>query len=253
MQEDKMHYKKFLIFIIFIFGFLLLNGCCLIGLGIGAISDAHTPDSVFVKQKQWPVVKRGQRIKVKLKNGQQVIGKYLNFKRSLTRSYLTRYYSFMQSTHRQNQMPKPYEKIQVQTVDNKALEGMFLGVDQRNLNLLTTDLQSFRVLLINIKKITNNRRKTYQIKSINDIISMPNFPLYSEKEINKEPKLTILVNNEPKSFVPTQISKIEILPRKNGKLIGFLVGAAIDAVFVIFTINSMSHISMGGSLNLGPM
>ncbi len=248
-----MNYKKFLIFIVFIFGFLLLNGCCLIGLGIGAVSDAHTPDSVLVKQKQWPVVKRGQRIKVKLKNGQKVIGKYLSFKRSLTRPYLTHYYSFLQSTHRYNQMPKPYEKIQVQTVDNKTLEGMFLGVDQRNLNLLTEYLNSFRILLTDIKNITNEQGKIYQLETIREIISKPNFPLYSEKEIDKEAKLTILVNNEPKSFVPTQIRQVEILPRKNGKLTGFLVGAAIDVVFVIFTINSMSHVSMAGNLNLGTM
>ena len=248
-----MNYKKFLIFIIFIFGFLLLNGCCLIGLGIGAVSDAHIPDSVLVKQKQWPVVKRGQRIKVKLKNGQKVIGKYLSFKRLLTRPYLTHYYSFLQSTHRYNQMPMPYEKIQVQMVDNKTLEGMFLGVDQRNLNLLTEYLNSFRILLTDIKNITNEQGKIYQLETIREIISKPNFPLYSEKEIDKEAKLTILVNNEPKSFVPTQIRQIEILPRKNGKLTGFLVGAAIDAVFVIFTINSMSHIGMAGNLNLGPM
>lgn len=250
-----MKLKRYLIkmFLLVSFGLFYLNGCCLIGLGIGAASDAQKPDSVSVSKDRLAMIKPGERIRLTLKDGSRVTGTLVAYRKLLHRSYLRQYYTFRNSLQDPYRLPYIYETLKIQTSTGRHYEGAFLGFDRQRMYVLNKELKTRRISLSNIKEVDGMGGKTIKMDSIDKLFSRADFPFYSEKVSYPEPTVTVAVQNGSQKFPLNKINEITILPRKNGKLTGFLVGAVLDLGFTVLIINSLSHSSLIGNIDLGPM
>ena len=78
---------------LFVLAFLLfrLSGCSLIGLGIGALSDANTPDYTTIPGWEEGNIEPGTEIDILLNNGEQVSGTYIGLEHVLEEEYAEQY------------------------------------------------------------------------------------------------------------------------------------------------------------------
>ncbi len=247
--------KRYLIKMLLLAFFILfyMNGCCLIGLGIGAVSDAQKPDSVSISKDRLATIKPGARIRLTLKDGSRVTGTLVAYRKLLHRSYLRRYYSFRNSLGNQYRLPYIYETLKIQTNAGQHYEGAFLGFDQQGIYVLNKEQKTRHILLSEIREVDGMGGKTIKMDSIGKLFLRTDFPFYSAEVSYPEPFLTLAVQNGSQKFPLNKINRITVLPRKKGKLTGFLVGAVFDLGFTVLLINSLSHSSLIGNIDLGPM
>lgn len=250
-KGGKMNVKRFFIAALMLLPALYLHSCCLIGLGIGAISDAQKKDSLSVPMERLAAVKSGERILLVLNDGQRLKGKFIRFRRLLQRDYATRYFVFVRHRQLQSRVPRLYEDIGVFSAEAKQVSGRFLGFDKENLFLLKTDQTELQLPLTDVQKISAGGRRVFSLPTIRAVVQQADFPVFTEAYLDRQATLALMVDNNLRSFPAEAIERVNLLPRKNGKLIGFLIGAGLDAAFVIYTINQLSHMPLG--MNLGPL
>ncbi len=228
-----------------------LNGCSLVGLGLGAISDAQKKDSLVVRPEQWAQIEQGERIKVKLKHGQTLVGEFISFRRRVQRSYAERYNQFVHKKSIRTSLPTLYENLLIETSDKDLLYGKFLGFDSSGLFVLTRQQMCRHFTWKQVGVLMHGINPNFDLSAIRHLVLKSDFPRFTTVQIEKEPTLSLLTERTAQSFAAHEIEQVQLLPRKNGKLIGFLVGAAFDAGFIAYMYYQLTHMSF--SVNLGPL
>ncbi len=250
-KGGKMNVKRFFIAALMLLPALYLHSCCLIGLGIGAISDAQKKDSLVVRPEQWTQIEQGKRIKVKLKHGRVLVGKFISFRRRAQRSYAERYNQFVRNKSIRTSLPTMYENLLIETSDKDLLYGKFLGFDSSGLFVLSNHQSCHHFDWEQVAVLMHGINPNFDLPAIRSLVLKSDFPRFTTKQIEREPTLSLLAKRTPQSFAAHEIEQVQILPRKNGKLIGFIVGAVLDVSFIAYSFYQLSHMSL--NMNLGPM
>jgi len=77
-------------------GLCYMNGCSLIGLTIGAVSDASKPDSLTIPGWEIHIVKPGTKVNVLLKDGEKYSGEFARLERLSLEKYAEKYTSLQE-------------------------------------------------------------------------------------------------------------------------------------------------------------
>ncbi len=224
----------------------LLNGCSLIGLGIGAIADWNEPDFTPIKIEQLANLKRGETVTISLFNNESVAGKFLNFKPSLRKTYYFRYNHYLDTSRYGGKLPRNYERIVINKVNGEKTEYNFLGLNKKGLFGRDGNGEINFTRFNQIKFLSSGNSYIYYLKPIKKIIQQPDFPLISDRDELKLPILSLYSNNEKVSFPQNEISRISITNNKNGMLTGFLVGLSIDAIIIYHILSNPPGVNLGG-------
>ncbi len=230
-----MKIKKYLAPSILIVISIILNGCSLVGLGIGAGIDAIKPDYKVVKYGHFENLKIGEEIKIYLKNGNAIVGNFLKFEPPFKNTYFYRYQNFLKSSHFRDEFPQLDEDIVIFTTDGEKKEGTFLGFGKENIYYQGKGSLIEQIQLSEVKRLTSENGYIFDVGRISEIVQKQDFPILAKSELTKLPKLFLYTKQASKSFSLDEIEQIALETDKSGKLTGFLVGLPID-LFILYRI-----------------
>ncbi len=242
-----MKIKKYLAPSILIVISLILNGCSLIGLGIGAVTDAIKPDYKAVKYGHSQNLKKGDEIKISLKKGDSIVGNFLKFEPPFQNTYFYRYQNYLKSFHISDQFPRLDEEIVIFTTDAEKKEGNFLGFGKEDIFYQGKQSLIEHIQLRKVKRITSANGYLFKINRISEFIQKPDFPIFDKSELTNLPKLFLFTKQATKSFSLDEIEQVALETDKNGKMTGFLVGLPIDLFILYRIITNPPGVSLSGT------
>ena len=208
-----------------------LSSCSLIGLGIGAISDASKPDQATIQNHQLVAIKPGTICYITLRNEERLIGKFIGIDRVPEDEYAENYAKSRKQNRDVVFLPALGDSIILKLTPEKQLKGNLLGFDFNYVAVqLNGGTEPGLVDLRSITTIMDSDGNLIEGKTIRNLISEGRIPLMSAIVIQN------LFQNENDSTRVTmdEVSQIELQVKKSGKLTGFLVGAAVDVAVVIY-------------------
>jgi hypothetical protein len=223
-------YQRFLVqgAISFLIPPILFAGCSLIGLGIGAISDAQRKGGAGVSGlAELRTFERGTGIVLITIDGSRVDGDFVGIHDLNRQEYDRAYLAAIETLKVRDQLPLPADTISFEYFDapGKRIRGLFRGVDA---GLLFLWRSSGGYSLSGIKNLQGNSGQPLDL-----------FALHVLEQEGRLPGIARGVWVELKRDtveVPVgEIVRIERDAGGNGKLTGFLVGAAIDALVITVT------------------
>jgi hypothetical protein len=220
---------------------LALSGCSAILGGIGALSDASTPER-NIPAWQEATIKPGTAINVVLKDGTWLRGKYSGLGRIPAEQYAAIYSQAREQKPEGIFLPALGDSIDIGTSVRlfkefeEKLEGTFEGFEHDRIltKLKGTTLLS-DVPLSFITKISSDRGHAIFGETIKRLILEGQIPVMSAIVVEGEAgKTRVAMDN---------VRQIEIPVKKHSALTGFLIGAVIDTAVVIAVISALSDLS----------
>ncbi len=214
------------------------SGCSLIGLGIGAIKDGHEPDNTTATNSQLWFVQPGQNVSMVLRDGTVLKGSYGGIQPVPKDDYGRKYEETCAQNYGSIALPRLGEKV------------IFAGNDPTD--QYECEFAGFDLGLIMIKNIEKNtisgvstkRYPTFKNSQGNLIDVKALDAMMLEGKIPFVSGAVMKIGSNQKVIPVEQISEVRIPNKKHGKLIGFLIGAGIDAV-VIYAISTTNFIGGG--------
>jgi hypothetical protein len=210
----------------FLFPPILFTGCSLIGLAIGAASDAGKKGGAEVSGfAELRGVEAGTGMVLITYGGERIEGDFVAVREKTIREYRDAYVAARETLKVGNQLPLPGDTIRFaySTAPGSMIRGKFRGVDPGVLLLW-------------------GRAGSYALSAIRDLRSDSAGPLdaFVLHVLTEEGRLpycargVMVKRGRDTVEVPVEeIVRIERDAGGNGKLTGFLVGAVIDAVVII--------------------
>lgn len=229
---------NFLFTVMLTFSLVYFNGCTVIGIGIGAIADASTPDTLIFSSKQLSSIEPGEKVTFKLQNNEEISGIYLGYKKILDESYKNRYYEFLNTLPDKTFIPKLGEQIIIRAENRRFLACKFLGVNKGKIFCLSNGSNYKSLNLREIRKISNIDKEEYSLNDFKRIIESSNFPMFKENNISKMPLAVIISDNKKRYYSEEGIKQILMFPEKNGILTGAILGGSVDIAVLIIIANS---------------
>jgi hypothetical protein len=222
---------------------LALNGCSMIGLGIGVSIDSSKPNQKTVPGWQATAIKPGAPINVILKDGSWLHGKYSGLGRVPAEQYAALYSQARERKPEGILLPALGESIEIETSVRlfkefeEKLEGTFEGFEHDRIlsKLIGTTVLS-GVPLSFVTKIAAGKGRVISGETIKELILAGQIPVMSAIVIEREAGKTQVAMND--------VRQIEIPVKKHAALEGFLIGAVIDTAIVFAVIRALSDLSL---------
>lgn len=149
-----------------------LSGCSLIGLGIGAKSDASKPDQVTISGEKLKAIKLGTPINVILKSGNKLSGKYSGLARVSQEEYAKSYAKCREQNREEIMLPALNESVTIVTVTRKQYECEFLGFDHATMWIrLREKTISQKMPLKMIRNIMDSNENIIGVEIVKKLIS----------------------------------------------------------------------------------
>ncbi len=206
----------------------LFGGCCLIGLGIGSISDAHKPAVITTPSSQIQSVEPGKNVDMVLRDGTVLKGKYEGVQSVPEEEYATRYEETCAQNISLNALPRLGERVRVSFVGNNppgVVECEFSGFD---LGLIMVKAgKKNAVHGVSTKRYStfeNSEGKPIDLKAVDALMLEGKIPYMSAAVMR--------IGSDKRVISVDQISVVQTPNKRRGKLNGFLGGAFIDAVVI---------------------
>ena len=224
---------------------LATNGCSVIGLGIGAISDSAKPDSLTVPGWEVQTVKPGREIKLTLRDGERLTGKFAGVDSVPEGQYVQRYTVCREQTGKETPLPALGEKIDVTLNSGVQGERELLGFDYQYAAAKTkgkevpTPVTSH--CAISVRHPGNTTSGNVLVSDIERIVN-------KEGEVIKGPTLERLVSGGQVPFLSAiaihglsgrrqigmeQVKRIELKNKKRDKWKFAAFGALFDVTLII--------------------
>lgn len=214
----------------------LLDGCTLIGLGVGVVHDSRRPKGGPISGETWPKIPGGTRVIVKLNDGVQLKGEYLGIVR-LTETGFDSAGVFWRAKYRMLPMPIPLGTIITLTPHTgQEISGRFTGFDQH----VTPDLRIPQIWIVpvgdtaripwnlsTIVRITTGKNDTVNVDSLRRMISRGEIPTLTA--------VTLLTSTLLEKIPLNRITSISY-PRRHGAILGLLIGFGLDIVCIGLTL-----------------
>jgi hypothetical protein len=216
----------------------LLNGCTLIGLGVGAIADSASSDENLVSTDKVKTIGKGDTCHVFLWNNDEVVGAFNGIERLPKEQYQQRYSDALRKLYSAVSLPSLGDTIDLRLPDSKKiLRGAFLGVDRKHVELKKTGKPDpSKVSCDDIARITGINGRYVEGDSLRSLISKGQLPLLSAITVSNEKGIHKIPLDD--------ISRIVVIKGTKYWLTGLLSGAVIDGAVLI--IGSSVDLDLGG-------
>jgi len=228
---------------------LATNGCSVIGFGVGAISDSTKPDSLTVPGWEVQTVKPGREIKLTLRNGEQLTGKFAGVDPVPQEQYAERYANFRDQRKEEVPLPALGEKINITLNSGVQGERELLGFDyqyvpaqakkEESPSLMSLqcaisvrqsgDTTSARVLVSDIDRIVDDQGNVVQGKTLAKLASEGQIPFLCAVAIQD--------STGHRQIAMEEVERIELKNRKHDKWKCAAIGAVFDVLLLIAAIN----------------
>ena len=215
--------------ICFVLPQMLLAGCSLIGLGIGAIVDGSSRGGEELSILTLRETRRGTSIAVTMRDGQHVEGDYMYLKDETPGRYKERYASAVREIVEGQTLPVPGDSVEFSYRDTPGpLErGEFRGVDPG-----TMVLGNRRVLVSDIGILQVGDSARVNLWRFGNVVRERRLPFLLSN-------LVMTVGRDTAELPVVDVVRVEINESRNAKWIGLGIGAAVDAVVGIILLESM--------------
>lgn len=228
---------------------LATNGCSVIGFGIGAISDSTKPDSLTVPGWEVQTVKPGREIKLTLRNGEQLTGKFAGVDPVPQEQYAERYANFRDQRKEEVPLPALGEKINITLNSGLQGERELLGFDYQYVSVKAKgekvpshvspqcaisvrqpgDTTSGKVLVPDIDRIVDNEGNVVEGPTLEMLASEGQVPFLSTVAIHDL--------SGRRQIAMEEVERIELKNRKHDKWKCAAIGAVFDVLLLIAAIN----------------
>jgi hypothetical protein len=215
-----------------------LSGCSLIGLGIGAISDASKPDEVSIPGWKLETVKPGSEVTLILRDGERISGMYVGTAAVPTADYAARYAECRSRLQKGDLLPALNDSITIFLTNGERLKRRFAGFDAQHL-LVTWQgrPEPARLALKAVRAIQDSQGHLLKAETVSELMASGQIPLTSQM---------VVQTSEGKTTLPLeQVQMVQVPAKKHGKLTGFLIGATVDAIVIAAAASSGPDISGG--------
>jgi len=210
----------------------LYSGCSLIGLGIGAISDAREPAVITTPNSQIQSVKPGKDVDMVLKDGTVLKGKYEGMQSVPEEEYARKYKETCAQNISLIALPRLGERVRVSFVGNNPpgmVECEFSGFDLGAIMVKAGKKNA--VYGVSTKRYSifeNSEGKPIDLKTLDSLMLEGKIPYMSAAVMR--------IGSDKRVISVDQISVVQIPNRRRDKLFSFLFGAAIDGVLIAVTL-----------------
>jgi len=203
---------------------LLFAGCSLIGLGIGALSDAGKKGGAEVSGlSELRTFELGTGIVLVTHEGTRIEGDFVGIQESKWREYRQAYLAAIETLKVRDQLPVPGDTITFNRLAGAKVRGAFRGVDP---GVLLLWQKSGVYPLAAIRNLQGDSARPLDVFALHVLTEGGRLP-YCARGV-------LVGRRNDTTEVPVEdILRIEKDAGGNAKLTGFLVGAVIDAVVVI--------------------
>jgi len=221
---------------------LLLNGCSLVGLGIGSLVDSNFKESIsgihplYYKLNSY---KLGKWIGIIKKDSTFISGKYNGIK-NLPPEFYNRYYSASREMMSYElSLPAIGDSIVIYSwVEKKNIRCIFLGFDYGSIMLKYPGKEEpKKENLLTIRDVTDNFGNIINSNILNERISEGRIPILSGIAIEYENDNILVAIND--------IDQIKY-KTNSGKIAGLIIGGIIDALLIVVFRQFGNMSSLGG-------
>jgi hypothetical protein len=225
---------------------LLLVGCTLVGLGLGAAVDAGRPKAGLVPEWEWTTIRPRTPIVVRLTDGTDVKGRFIRTTQLPAARYTPRFLQWRGSDSAFATLPAPGDTVAVVLRSGERLNGQLDGYDRR---LVATKVTPFAWIVpagdsipksINLDSTAEMRvgaDAPVDVERVGSVVNSPYFPSLA----------AITVRTPELELIDLDIDRIDQItyPHRHGAVTGLLVGLGIDVVIIVVGVIAMSGESWG--------
>lgn len=211
-----------------------LCGCSIIGLSIGALSDARQPKAMTVPGWKVDTLKVGAKVEVLLRDGRTVNGKFKGIKPMPFNQYVTLHNEAKAQLPEGMYLPNPTDTLVMTFAARKPQEsevtvtGQLAGFVRDSVRVGQNVAGKARIVawpLSELIRMSDHRGNELTGETIRSLINDGKIPVRSS--------LAILAKSEQKLIPTNQVQQVhQLAGKKEGVLVGFLLGAAIDAAVI---------------------
>lgn len=229
---------------------LQLNGCSLIGFGIGSAIDSRKSDTIFIPGWKVEAIKPGEQIRVILRDGKEVEGKYVGLNRVPPKEYAKRYADFRKQRQEELFLPALGDSITITMKSGAQGQRILSGFDHQYLattlegetdtsHAFASYIMSVRqmgdtttgiVLLKKVDKIVDSDGNVVKGEDLQRLAFEGGIPLLSAIAIEHLLTTTQVAMNE--------VHQIEVPKKGSAKWTGLAIGAAIDVFIIVVALVS---------------
>jgi hypothetical protein len=207
------------------------HGCSILGLGIGAVSDANKPDTEVISGWDVKTIPSGTEIGIILRDGSEITGRYEGMGQLSPQEYDIRYSKCRQEQPEEIYLPAIGDTITVVSKSGDQLVGRFLGFDYRIMHVQLFDRsETNRAALNLIDTIEDNRGNVLEGERLKQLVFDGKIPFRS---------VIVVTGPVTKAVISLdEVHQIQIPAEKKGALTGFLLGAAVDIIIIAIAAKS---------------
>lgn len=239
-----------------------LNGCSLVGLGIGSIIDQHNSQKVTpVSKSKLEGVRQGSQFIVTLDNGDTLHGTYCGFERISQLRYSKLYAERRGQKPEGILLPELGESITITNTQDRESKYEFLGFGYKHIFVTSSGkAKSSKIPLGTVSKLSDSNGNVITGRIIRKLISETTIPIFSAiSTIYLGGRLTDnqLSPTKLKETVDAvqvemdRVSEIQGKLKTNRKLTWLLVGAGIDLALIGLVIAVAASGDMSLNMSFG--
>ncbi len=229
-----------------------LSGCTLANYGIGSLIDtARTREfgpEVFAPDAPAADTPRlGAEVKLKLRDGEVVTGKYLGVEPLPAEEYAERYARARASQTPRFQLPALGDTVGLRMTSGAELKAEFLGLDHQRSVVVNAETP-LRVLTTDLREIAGSGGDTVSGEALDSLIINGDLPVVSGLA------LEVAVEERRRRVKRTRLIPLNSVvwagqrPR-GGRTVGFVVGLAVDMTTIIVMLSNQDS-TFGVDLDL---
>ncbi|MFH1700359.1 MAG: hypothetical protein ABIE07_07195 [Candidatus Zixiibacteriota bacterium] len=237
---------------------IALNGCSLIGLGVGAAIDSHAQPTKMIHPWAVNTINPGDSVTAHLIDGRRLSGTYQGIRPSDENKYQEKYDNFVGQLKDSCRMPVFNENVSITLKSGANIEEKFLGFDILISALNPRD--TTRIISHNpdlyCYAVGKNQEESpqkyflYDIKNYNgeESASINRSCIWKMAVAGKLPLRSSIFVRDSIGIMNAgidEISTLEICNKRNAKWWGLGLGLAVDATIIILMAATMGSISGG--------
>jgi hypothetical protein len=233
---------------------LAVNGCSVIGLGIGAVSDSRKPDSLMIPCCQITTIKPGSEMNVILVEGEPVRGALVSLDSVTAESYAQRYSRYKEDNRADLPLPSLGESVEITLKSGVRGERELVGFDykyttKRPKGKITPVATSYnsamvvrqesdttlgKVLLSQLNQVTDADGNVIQGETLESMAKSGQLPFLSS---------LALVDSAGYKHIPMdKVKRVELKNKKHDKWKALVAGAVFDSFLIILFIASLENL-----------
>jgi len=208
-------------------------GCSIVGLTIGAISDASQPDECAYSRDAIDSVARASKVIVFKRDGSSVEGVFGGVWKHPIERYILVYNNSLNTAQYRGFVPRLGEPVTIRT-SQLSTQGVFHGINRGYVLIRFGDYPDTRE--VHLDSITMVEGASGQL-----IYGSTLRRLTQEGSISSMSYVTMSVDYEAYSIPYEAVDTVMVTVSKQGALIGFGIGAVVDAILIATLIHELNR------------